>query len=835
MLKVLQKNKDKKWFEEIDQMYLKSISNFSQRRDFDEKLKLYAFFNNDLSYHTDILNKICNDALTQAAAEEELLAYNKIKNKYEVLHGELLRRGNNHKIILLTAKAIKAKNDKLLALISESVEKDLQLVFQKTKETLETMSQEDLVKFIQEQRQMLTPRDLNYKNFLSDMEIYKNKMLKHINITDDILTKKGQTFQHHFIGSEFYLKNTWKHGKPSIQVLNPLYCEFSKSANEYDVSKSDWFRYTDQITLGQALDEYVNYLSEDDIKDLLEQGQINGHWPDKTDLTDIKRATYHLDLARQIYKGYYNYVGTAESPDNQDWYSYKFRRVHLEFKAWDEMIFYTHTDEYNDQITVILDGNTNIIPSTASKIKYMNEYFEQDDKWVWADQYGNHEVIVKWIPQRYEMTKIGTGKLVQCRKVPFQPQYADAPISSFCLSYKGGIFNNLNSKPLSKMEAAIPPQLQILAIKQLQNKAIAKYRGSVLGRDVRQIPKQLADDQKDLLTAVEVIGKKTGTEYFDSQASSNGFQNPQQGAALTPMQIGDPQEFMMLQRAIEMLDMEVGLACGVSPSREGQSIQGTNVTDNQQSLVQTSLATEKDYYEHGQVWVKALDECLNAWDIYFRHYFENNPDVKETFLEHAMPDGTRELIKILPEYTQQSGIGVYLQDTYSDKDYKELMKMQMLQNTQDIDIETRSAIIKAISSGASTEEIHREVQILTGKIQERAQQQQEAEQQFQAMQMQAQRDLMAYQSQLRVQEANLIHDYQKDTKLAIAEIDATSYAMSADIDQDKRNDELQKEEMKIKADKEMQGKELEAKKEMQKRDLESKEKIAKMKPNPASK
>jgi hypothetical protein len=71
--------------------------------------------------------------------------------------------------------------------------------------------------------------------------------------------------------------------------------------------------------------------------------------------------------------------------------------------------------------------------------------------------------------------------------------------------------------------------------------------------------------------------------------------------------------------------------------------------------------------------------------------------------------------------------------------------------------------------------------------------------------------------------------------LAIAEIDATSYAMSADIDQDKRNDELQKEEMKIKADKEMQGKELEAKKEMQKRDLESKEKIAKMKPNPASK
>ena len=161
--------------------------------------------------------------------------------------------------------------------------------------------------------------------------------------------------------------------------------------------------------------------------------------------------------------------------------------------------------------------------------------------------------------------------------------------------------------------------------------------------------------------------------------------------------------------------------------------------------------------------------------------------------------------------------------------------MQILQNTQDIDIETRSAIIKAISWGASTEEIHREVQILTGKIQEQAQAQQKAEQEFQAAQMEAQRNLMAYQSQLKVQEANLIHDYQKDTKLAIATIDAQSYALQADIDADGRNDELQKEELKIQADKEMQEKDLKAKEEMQKRDLESKEKIAKMKPKPVAK
>ena len=139
MLNLLSKEKDKEWYKNIAQMYFTSVGNYAIRPDFDEKIKLFRFFNNDLSDYISEINKLCNDVVSVDAADDMLLHYNVIRNKYDVLHGELLRRGNNHKIILLSAKAIKYKNDKMLALIQENVDKDLQLVINRTIETLQTM------------------------------------------------------------------------------------------------------------------------------------------------------------------------------------------------------------------------------------------------------------------------------------------------------------------------------------------------------------------------------------------------------------------------------------------------------------------------------------------------------------------------------------------------------------------------------------------------------------------------------------------------------------------------------------------------------------------------
>jgi hypothetical protein len=176
--------------------------------------------------------------------------------------------------------------------------------------------------------------------------------------------------------------------------------------------------------------------------------------------------------------------------------------------------------------------------------------------------------------------------------------------------------------------------------------------------------------------------------------------------------------------------------------------------------------------------------------------FEKNPDLSETFLEYITPDGTTELIQIIPSYLSQSGYGLFIQDGYTDREYKELMKMQMAQNTMDVPIEMRSNILKSITSGASSEEIHREIQIYADEIQKRQQQQQEMEQQMIEMQKEAQREMMKYQSELRVMEAQQISEVTKETKIELEKIAAERFALQEDINKNKVSDSVEREKIK---------------------------------------
>ena len=795
------RNKTKKWYQDIYEMY--ASSSFVRRPDFDKKLGLYKFFNNDLSYYEEELNRICNGVIDTKAVTRRLQSYNKIRNKFDVLQGELLRRGNNHKIVLLTAKAIKNKNDQLLQRIQQNVSEDLNLVLSKAVETLRLMSTQELRAFIEQQRQMLTPRDINYKNFLSDVEIYKSKMLKYIYNTDDTLRKKLETFKHMFIGSEFYIRNQIRHGVPVIDVLNPLYCSYAKSGNEFDVSKSDWFRYTDEITIGQALDEYINSFSSSELEEFLENTIAyfftSGNQKLKHDLMDFFVLQ---NLGGQTQRNLY---GLSDN-NIQTFLSYRITRTHMEFKAYDEMYFYSYKDDYGDDINVILENNTDIIPSHASRVEYTNEYNEKAYKYVWSEGGTLHEVKKKYIPQRYELTVLGLNTFIQTRKVPFQPQSFHAPISSFTLSYKGGVFNNANSQSCSRMENALPSQLQLIAIKALMDTEISKYRGSTIARDISQIPMELAaneDEKEDILTKVETIGKTTGTEYFDGEASRNGVPPSTRSSPIIPMHIGDPQVFLILQNVVRVLDEEIGMACGVSPSREGQIIPRTNVADNQQSLIQTSLATEIDFYLHDKVWNEALDESLRLWDINFKKYFEENPNSDNMLLEYSLPDGTKEVIEVLPDYTEHGDIGLNVSSTYSMEMYRNLMRMQILQNTLDISLTERSEVTRLITSDASPEEIHRAVQLLEESIQSRMQRIKEME-----------ATLAKQLTEKEIEKAKALSDIELSKELVlkeqdkeIAAINAQRFALQQDINNNQVSDRIELEREKQKFEQEIKEKE----------------------------
>ncbi len=798
MLDLRAKNKDEKWYKEVANYYLPAYSKVTIE-DYDEMKKLYEFMNNDLRNFQEEINSICNDIYTQDAAVEELIPYNKIKNKIDVLIGDLLRRRSNHKIILLSAKAIRDKNEKLKELIMENVQKEIEFEVRKSMLQLEQMSEEEVNDFIQQYKNYVTPTDLNYKNFLTETEIYKHKMLQYTMYSQDVKFKSIDSFKHLCISDRMFIHNGWKHGKPYIKVLNPLFCGFHKSPELPFVQHGDYFWVMDEMTVGEALDEYGNILTEADIKKIRQHSNYyNSNSKDELFVFDHTKQHALLE-GLGIYDtrdvGSHQGRGTTKISRHDKVY-----RVHLEFKAYEEVMFYTYEDEYGDPITVILDKNTDIIPSTAMKVEFNNRYFEKDYKWVWTDGFGKHEVEVLYVPRRYEVIRLGYDIFPIMRKVPLQADYLD-PFSKFELSFKGGIFNSMNAKSLSLVQSGLPYQFQIYALKLLQNKEIATYQGINIVKDVDRIPDALAQDETgnpiegiDKITQSEIIRRKTKTIlYSDSQQTLGLPPSPTRGRAVEVMQLGNMADILNSQQLIELIDRELGIAMGVNQQREAQVAPNTNVTDNQQALVQSSLTTDYLYYWHNKVWAHVLNEHLVNMDIYFKRIFEDNPDSNEHLFEYVLPDNTKELIKVLPEYLNHNDIGIFLSDTDQDKLYIDFMiqNLQPMAQNAGQGSETISTILKSISSGASVSEIDKMIQMEADKQRERLAQQQQAQEKLQAEFKKAQMELKKYESDLKIEEIVAKEEAARETRNQHVEIEKMQYAMQADINENQINDKLE--------------------------------------------
>ena len=281
--------------------------------------------------------------------------------------------------------------------------------------------------------------------------------------------------------------------------------------------------------------------------------------------------------------------------------------------------------------------------------------------------------------------------------------------------------------------------------------------------------------------------------------------------------------------------MELGLAMGVPPQRESQVIPGTNVTDNQQALVQSTLTTETYYFWHNKVWSHALNTHLkNLW-TYIRKQFIKGE--KDCVFEYILPDGTKELITVTPDHINGlEDVGIYLHDTPQEQRYIDMMTQKILQNTVDPNTaDAMSSILKAINSGASVEEIDKMIRMESDRIRSAQDQKLQQEQQLQAQIKQDTFETMKYQSDLALQAKLTEIGATKELELEKAKIQATMYALQNDINQDNINDGIEKEKLRIQADKEMQDKDLNFKKEELKVNKDLKEKEIKNKPKTTNK
>jgi len=755
-LKVSEKEKyanDGEWFKR----YMRYIvsGTLTEVPDYEPMKVAYEVANNNLEGFKSKLEQFCNPLGEKIGElEEEIVPYPELHNKINVLKGELLKRNDDHKILLLTARAIKDKNTKLYEAIKMSVDEKLAIELEKQKAQMKGMKPKEVEEYIKSLRTQLEPEDLLNKNWMSEVEIFFSKGLKYCMYEQDVKMKKMDTFEDVIIADRCFIYSGWKHGKPYLEVRNPLFCGFHKSPNERFVQKGDYFWYRKAVTPAEIFNNYN--LTDEQIRELglnsYRTGMIDRRHavglPDNKpvfdqtnyelleETTNSEKRTFRKDI------GLSQTSGTALNRER-----HLIWETHFEFKAFKQIIFLSYVDEYNEEIVQTVNEDFDI-PSYATKESFINRYGEKSDRWVWFDQIMGVEFSAEklWIPRKYEIVRLGNYTVFPIyREVPYQYTNIENPYSTFELSTKGAVFSARNTKSVSLLQRALSPYFQLLYLKHIQNRELAKYQGAIQSIDLDQIPDSLGEDIygnpiRDKVSAYLAILKKTNKDiYSGSQTSLGGLPPATRSPGSSGYLIGTAVELMNLQQLIELVKREIGMAMGLSPQREAAFSEGTNVSDNRQAITQSHHITEPYFFVHSEIWKSVLNDWLINFRSYCERVFESNPKLKDYSIHYFLPDGTEEVLKITPESLSHTDIGLFLINSGQTDTYVNYMLQLAHAFAQNAGEGTSvvSSLLKDIVSGASAEEIHKKIQIAEQQQHERMMQMEKAKQES-ALQMQQQ-------------------------------------------------------------------------------------------------
>lgn len=735
--------------------------------DFDTMKVAYEVVNNDLTSFKERLKQFCNplgDGIE--VADYEIEPFPELHNSVNILKGEMIGRKDTLNLLLLTSKAIQDKNQQLIDAIRLSVDEKVAIEIDKQQLQLQGMPEEELTKYQQDLRTQLEPEDLLSKNWQSETEIFFNKALKYAMHDQAILDKKVDTFEDIIIADRCFIYSGWKHGKPYLEVRNPLYVGFHKNPNEKRIEKSDRIWYRKSITITEAMDVYN--LSEEDVAKLGVFSASSKLDKRHNVLGNESKPIWDHTRQEMLIQAHRNQIDDKQQGLNQtstnDINSELIFETHFEFKAFKEIIFLSYVDEYNKPIVLPL-GSDFEIPKTAKKEKFYNRYDMESERFTWFDEllqtYFEAEKL--WIPRKYEIIRLGSDLYPVMREVPYQYTSIEQPYTGFELSTKGMILNARNAKSVSPVQRALPVYFQYLYTKAIQNRELSKYQGAIQAVDVDQIPDALGQDLegnpiRDKVSAYLAMLRKTNKDFFSgSQTSLGGLPPSTRSPGSSGYMLGTAVELLNLQTLLDYLRREIGMAMGISPQRQSTFESGSNVADNQQAINQSYAITEPYFYNHSMIWKAALNDWLINFRTYCKNQFELH-DQQELSFHYWLPNNTEEVLRVTPNAVTHTDIGLFLANSSNAEKYAQYMLeySHAFAQNQGEGATVVSGIIKDIVMGASPEEIHKRIQIEEKKQQQRQAQMQQSEfsaqEQLQKMQIEAREDEQAHEVLLKTME-----------------------------------------------------------------------------------
>jgi len=610
-----------------------------------------------------------------------------------------------------TAETEKIK-EYVVSQIMRPIQQQIELKYQEElKGKLTPQERQQIEAQIEQETQAMTPVDVKKymkRKHQDPAEVQGQQILNYLTREQSTKRKFNNGFKHAALSAyEVYFVGLINN-KPTLKVINPMRYRYGKNPNLEFLEDAEWCCVDYPMTKSEVVRHFTLTTSEiDEVYSMISQN-------------------YTQHIADNMF--------SSTSVKEEEWDTVTVK--HIQFNGLRRVGWLDYLDEDEVLQTKML----------------------VDEEYKLNKEAGDVHIQWEWIPEAYEVWKIGPSIYKNMGPVQGQIKTKDNLKDTPKKSYYGAVYDNTNSEPTSIMDRLKGYQYLYNIIWYRIELLTASDEGKKVLMNILGVPDSMGMDMKTW----QYYSKSTPYMWYnpEEEGMQNGDVN--QVAKILDLSLAsDISKYLSLAQSIEQ---QGGKSVGITDPVLGETAVSERVTNNQQNLVQTSYILEPYYYLHNEVKKNALQALLDVARIGYL-----NSDVE--VLNNVLDDMSRELIYLDKELLASSQLGLFIEDGVSAEKLKaevQGLAQAALQN-QKVEMSDVLKVLRedSIQEASETLEVAEETRI------EREQANAEAERKFKAeeadKERQWEKDKMSTEHTYKINEieAKGKQDIQKQAMLSI--------------------------------------------------------------------
>ena len=549
-----------------------------------------------------------------------------LSGKVKALQGMEMKRPFSYKLVAVNEEATTRKEEEEFRRLREyTINKIMEPIRVQAQQQAEAQAQgreltpDEMQKIqaeVEQQTKAMTPPEVRRymkREHQDPAEAMGNQLLNYLVKKEDVTTKFNLGWKHSMASSYEIYRIFEKNRHPTLRVVNPMRFDHAKTPDLVFIEDSDWAAETMYLPLAEVAAMFNGELSRKELDKIIEEFYASGPGME----TEFEFNT------------------------TEDYNTSGVRVMHAEWKSLKGIHFLRGMDPMTGEpYETIVDESYKLVPEA-----------------------GDIEIVIEWIPTRYEGYMIGRDTFAFLREVPGQHRDLDN-LYECKLSYRGAVYDAMNSEPTSIVDRMKYYQYLYNIIFYKVELLLGSDEGKMLLLNINMIPKSAGIDIDKWLYYLKV--NKIGLMNPNEEGNKGALDIVNAAKEIDMGLVSQINNYIQLLGYVEE---RCGKSVGITPQIEGQIGEREAVRNTQQAIAQSVNILEPLFEIHNLVKRNVLTGLLEAAKTIYA-------ETKPKSLYYVLDDMSIEMLNVDYEMINATTYGLFVSN--SMKSWEALESMNQL-------------------------------------------------------------------------------------------------------------------------------------------------------------